>query len=758
MVRFLKTLGISGALFIAMSGLAQAALPAGYINTVVNRSSSASLAGWIPSAVAVAPNGSTIYVSDTTKDVVYAISVSNGQATVIAGNGTTPTSGGITYSGDGGPATSAQLNAPKGVCVDQNGNVLISDTGNHVVRKVTLSTGVITTVAGSVANPIAPSGGYSGDNGPAVNAQLNGPYGCAVNTSTGDLYVSDAGNYVIRKIAAVNGQLTSASIITTFAGNGTHGFSGDGGPATSSQLETPIGLAIDMAGNLYIADELNQAVRKVSASDGTINTVVGIGGPQNGGYSGDGGPATSAKLFDPTGVAVDAQGNIYVSETGNSLVRRVAGDTHIITPFAGIYNTFAYTGDNGPAVNAMLDLPTYIALDQFGNLFIDDSLHYAIREVFSGANGLQFVPVTPCRIADTRNANGTFGGPFLAGQTPRDFPIPSSACGIPSTAQAYSLNVTVVPKIGLGYLTVWPTGQTQPTASTTNSLDGRTKANAAIVPAGTNGSISVFASNDSDLVLDVDGYFVGGNAANALAFYPLTPCRIADTRNSAGPYGGPFIPGQGTRSFTIPGTCSVPSSAQAFSLNMTVVPKVGLGYLTVWPAGQSQPYVSTLNAPTGTTTANGAIVPAGTSGAINVFASNDTDLVIDINGYFGPPGSGGLSLYNVTPCRVIDTRNGPGPYSGQLDVNVTGSSCAPPAAAQSYVMNATVVPNGGGLGFLTLWAQGGSQPTVSTLNALDGSVTSNLAIVPTTNGSISTLASTQHTTYLVLDIFGYFAQ
>ena len=154
---------------------------------------------------------------------------------------------------------------------------------------------------------------------------------------------------------------------------------------------------------------------------------------------------------------------------------------------------------------------------------------------------LQFVTVPPCRVVDTRLAVGPFGGPSLTGQTPRDFAIPNGACSIPSTAAAYSLNVTVVPRPTLGYLTVWPTGQRQPTISTLNSPDGRVKANAAIVPAGTpNQSISVFATDNTDVILDIDGYFVPANNTT-LAFFPLTPCRVADTRWPTGPFGGPSL-------------------------------------------------------------------------------------------------------------------------------------------------------------------------------------------------------------------------
>ncbi len=168
-----------------------------------------------------------------------------------------------------------------------------------------------------------------------------------------------------------------------------------------------------------------------------------------------------------------------------------------------------------------------------------------------------------------------------------------------------------------------------------------------------------------------------------------------------------------------------------------------------------QPTVSTLNNPTATVVANAAIVPAAPDGDIDVYAYNSTDLIIDINGYFAAPGQSGLSLYPIAPCRVLDTRNNNGkPWQGQKVVNVEGSVCAPPASAQAYVFNATVVPPGK-MPYLTLWADGQPQPTVSTLNAYDGFVTSNMAIVPTTNGSIDAYAA--GLTQLILDISGYFA-
>lgn len=370
----------------------------------------------------------------------------------------------------------------------------------------------------------------------------------------------------------------------------------------------------------------------------------------------------------------------------------------------------------------------------------------------------QFVPITPCRIADTRNANGTFGGPELAANSTRAFPIFGSGCNIPATAKAYSLNVTVVPDSSLGYLTVWPYGALQPVVSTLNS-DGRIKANAAVVPAGNDseGSVNVYVTDPTQFILDIDGYFLpAGTNPSALQFYTLTPCRVADTRDANGPLGGPYIAAGATRSFPVNTTCNIPPSATAYSLNFTAVPHGSLTYITAWPEGQPMPVASVLNAPTGTVVANAALIPAGApNGGVSVYASNDTDLVIDINGYFAPPGAGGFSFYTATPCRVLDTRSSSGAFSGTLSVNVTGSPCPVlPTAAQGFVLNATVVPTST-LQYLTLWPNGATQPVVSTLNAFDGAITSNMAIVPTTNGSINAYATNQ--THLILDISGFFA-
>ena len=299
-----------------------------------------------------------------------------------------------------------------------------------------------------------------------------------------------------------------------------------------------------------------------------------------------------------------------------------------LNSFGGLVvaNAAIVPAGSGGAVSVYVTNATDVILDING--YFDSS---------SGPASYALYPATPCRVADTRGATGQFGGPTMSGGQSRDFPIPLSACAIPATARAYSLNVTVVPGGYLGYLTTWPTGVMQPNVSTLNSWTGKVVANAALVPAGTNESISVFVSNPTDVILDINGYFGQPGSPGALTFYPVTPCRVADTRNANGPFGGPEMAAGATRSFTIPASaCSIPATAAAYSMNVTVVPDGVLSYLTAWPTGASQPLVSTLNSFDGAVVANAAIVPAGTNGAISLFVTNPTHVILDINGYFAP--------------------------------------------------------------------------------------------------------------------------
>ena len=276
------------------------------------------------------------------------------------------------YTGDGGPATLADLNYPQSAVKDSAGNLYISDLNNNVVRMVAAGTGIITTVAG---NGIA---GYSGDGGQATSAQLNDPGSLAVDTS-GDVYIVDLANNVIRKVAAGTG------VITTFAGNSTATSLGDGGPATSANIGAPGEIAVDSSGNLYLAEPEYDTVRKVTAATGIISTVAGSGAY---GYAGDGGPALSASFEFPRGVAVDSKGDLYISDTGNNVIRRVDSTTGDISTVAGsgnaVYPNSGFSGDGGPATKALLNSPLGIAVDSAGNFYIADYYDNRIREVSAG--------------------------------------------------------------------------------------------------------------------------------------------------------------------------------------------------------------------------------------------------------------------------------------------------------------------------------------------------------------------------------------
>jgi hypothetical protein len=404
--------------------------------------------------------------------------------------------------------------------------------------------------------------------------------------------------------------------------------------------------------------------------------------------------------------------------------------------------------------------------------FSDGGFMFVAQAGAAAQTALQLSTVAPCRIMDTRNANGPLGGPFISGGTTRAIPIPSSTCGAPANAAAYSLNFTVVPRTGkVGSLTVWPTGLAQPLVSTLTSPDGSVLAAAALVSAGTAGSVNASSTDDTDLVVDINGYF-GPPTTGTLQFYPLPPCRVLDTRliSNGGSFppdstfGSPSLDGVNGRSYPIPSSsCGVPASAAAYSFNLTAVPQGGLGFVTAWPTGQTQPFVSTMNSYDGTVLANAAIVPAGTAGAVSFYASNPTDLAVDINGYFAPPGSGGLNFYTVPPCRLVDTTQPNGTFGGPAiaaqatrNFPLSQGPCGLPGypALQAYALSITASPQGP-LGYLSTWPAGGTQPFVSTLNGYKGLAVANAAIVPAGSpGSISVFVTA--TSNVTIDTAGYF--
>ena len=293
----------------------------------------------------VVDTAGNVYIADSYNNRIRKVTI-DGVINTVAGNGT------LGFTGDGGPATAAELNYPYGVAVDTAGNLYIADSGNNRVRKVTTD-GVINTVAGNGTK------GYSGDGGFATEAQLRGPNGVAIDTA-GNLYIADEGSNRIRKV-------TTDGVINTVAGNGGYGYSGDGGSAKEANLGIPFGIAVDIAGNLYIADRNNNRVRKVTL-DGVINTVAGSG---MSGYSGDGGAATAAQLYSPSGVAVDTAGNLYIADVNNYRIRKVTAGG-VISTVAG-NGTSGFSGDGGPATEAKLLFPVGVAVDTADNLFISDA-------------------------------------------------------------------------------------------------------------------------------------------------------------------------------------------------------------------------------------------------------------------------------------------------------------------------------------------------------------------------------------------------
>ena len=306
------------------------------------------------------------------------------------------------YSGDGNAAAAAAVNLPQGVAVDGGGNLYIADTKNNVIRRVDATTGIITTVAGNGQS------GYAGDGGLAAQAQLKAPQGIAVD-AFGNLWIADTGNSVIRKVTAGTG------IITTVAGDGTAGFGGDGllATAATTELNLPAAVAVDAAGNLHIADTANNRIRDVTATTGLIDTYAGTGLTT---YNGDGILATTANLSSPQGVALSAAGNLYLTDTAHNLVREVVtstGDIQIVAGTAGQPGGFG--GDGGLATSAELNLPTGLAFDTRGNLYISDSANARIREVIAGnistlaGNGTAGFNNTDGALATTAELNNPVG-------------------------------------------------------------------------------------------------------------------------------------------------------------------------------------------------------------------------------------------------------------------------------------------------------------------------------------------------------------
>ena len=332
--------------------------------------------------------------------------------------------GGGTFTGDGGLATEARLNNPRGVAVDRAGHLYIADSSNDRIRRVNRETGIITTIVGSGER------GFAGDGGPAAAAKLYFPHGLAIDEA-GNLFIADAGNHSIRKVEPKTGT------ISTVAGSGQTEFYGDGGPATAAGLFAPRGVALDERGTLFIADTQHGCIRKVDR-EGRITTVAGsdpslvergavpkylwhpvgvavgpeaqiywadatlnrvkkadpsridpktksgwitiVAGGEMMGFSGDGGPAREAELEAPAAVAFDSKGNLYLADHNNLRIRRIDAKTGVITTIAG-NGQRGFSGDAGPATGASLNAPAGLAFDANDNLYIADAGNHRVRMI-----------------------------------------------------------------------------------------------------------------------------------------------------------------------------------------------------------------------------------------------------------------------------------------------------------------------------------------------------------------------------------------
>ncbi len=346
-------------------------VPAQYITTIIGNGQSACSQSdapplcipiSYPQSVCVAPNDDIYF---TCGNAIKKLSKKTGIVTRIAGTDS------FGSSGDGGPAINALFQFTKSVRTDKQGNIYVAEYSGHRVRRIDIATGIITTIAGT-GNP-----GFSGDGGPATNANIDTPHDLAIDDN-GNIYIADYKNNRIRKVNSATGT------ISTIAGTGAPSYGGDGGPATAARIPYPKSICLDTKGNLYIAESyagVSCRIRKMNLSTGVINTVAGGNAYA---YSGDGGPAVNASLFDPTAVMTDAIGNIYISEY-DSRVRKVEIATGVITTAAGV-GLDNFLGDYGLAINAFLYAPAGLAFDPNGDLLICDNKNNRIRKLLTHAS------------------------------------------------------------------------------------------------------------------------------------------------------------------------------------------------------------------------------------------------------------------------------------------------------------------------------------------------------------------------------------
>jgi sugar lactone lactonase YvrE len=366
------------------------------LDPLAAQTSATALPLMLPSAIAYDAQGN-LYIAETGSNTIRRVDAA-GVITTIAGTGVQG------FSGDGGPAAAARLDSPEGLALGADDSLYVADTHNHRIRRIDLATGLIVTVAGSGA-------GFAGDGGMAAAARLNLPTALAVDVG-GNLYIADTENFRIRKIASGSG------LMTTIAGNGVQGFSGDGGAATAASIDSPAGLAVDAAGNLYIADTHNHRIRRVDVATGVMTTIAGTGAAA---FNGDDIAASAAALALPRGLGIDGGGNLYIADTANHRIRRIDAVTHAITTIAGS-GVQGFSGDGGPAATAGLDSPGDAVLSPAGLPTLADTANGRVRQldaeaaaviqtiagVSSVASGMLTLAASPAMVYGTGELTASF--------------------------------------------------------------------------------------------------------------------------------------------------------------------------------------------------------------------------------------------------------------------------------------------------------------------------------------------------------------
>lgn len=650
---------------------------------------------------------------------------------------------------DGGPATQALLNGPNGVAVDGAGNLYITDSLDNVIRKVTASTGVISTVA--TGQPF--------------------PWGITVDRA-GDVYWGDVSDNVIRKLTV------STGIVTTIAGNGTMAFAGDGGLATNASFQFPYSVAVDGAGNLYITDSVSDRIRKVTATSGIITTIAGSGAE---GYSGDGGPATSAALFGPRGVVEDGGGNLYFSDVGNSVIRKIDA-AGIITTVAG-GSTYGYSGDGGPAIGATLLGPFAIAVDSTGNLFIADTGNRVVRKVTASPASMAFASTAvgttstdsphTVAVSNTGTAALTFSVPAtginpaitagytlgLSGTCPQISASGHTAALAAGTSctELVSFHPVAVSPTNTGSLTLLDDSFNVASATQFVALSGISTGTTGIVtpnlaltvpttaaPGATvGGTLQFFSSSTSTPTGNVTIYAVASGSTTPIALNTVVSSTASGGSGAAFSFTAPAVPGTYSMYASYAGDPNFNGATSSNSTLTVLSPAKGTVTLSVYaPAGEVAG-----TAITGTVSAVFSGNPATPTGSVVVTAiptSGNANPSVVLGTFLASTlataGTPGVSLpytapaagfYNVTATYVGDTNfNAATPSFSTINVSPaatpTASSLSAPSSSPAGIpfnVTVTLIPRSAstatisGNVVITATPSGGSVLTLATIPA-----------------------------------------